>query len=89
VSYYPLYPNTNVTEGVGYSAVNGMGEYAAAETDADGNFEIAVLAGAGFLAVQTHHRNLYATANVDAAKFFKDKFPYGGTIVKKHRRDLL
>ncbi len=86
VSYYPIYPNENITKGDGLSETNALGEWASAETDAEGNYAIAAFAGPGFLAFKAHDTSKYQAANVDAAAFFKGKIAYGGQMASSSSR---
>jgi RNA polymerase sigma factor (sigma-70 family) len=74
INYYPLYPNPNVTSGIGLSnALRGtrFGSYAPfsrASVEADGSFRCVVLAGGGCLAFRAREFKRYVLACIDPGK---------------------
>jgi RNA polymerase sigma factor (sigma-70 family) len=66
IGYYPLYPNPNVTDNLGYSAANGAGAFSEAAVAADGSFRCIVLPGRGCLTYQAaKDETRYMSACVD------------------------
>jgi hypothetical protein len=90
VSYWPLYPNTQIVKGMSGTAVSASGAFSESLANSDGTFSVGVLPGPGALIIRRSAGDDFEPARVDAEAFFeREGVPYGYAERKGRDQDHL